>query len=77
MMARPLENDMKKRREFVFNELFRLVCDFDEAVTASGSECDWDVDGALGAILIRLNGETRRVRKLQNAVSAEVACNGA
>ena len=77
MMARTLENDMKNRREFVFNELCRLVCDFDDAVTASGVECGWDVDGALGAILIRLNGETRRVRKLQNAVNTEAPCNGA
>ena len=68
---------MKKHREFVFNELFRLVCDFDDAVSTSGVESGWDVDGALGAILIRLNGETRRVRKLQNAACAEVAYNGA
>ena len=57
---------MKKRREFVFNELFRLVSDFDDSVSASGVESDWDVDHALGAILLRLNVETRRIRKRQN-----------
>ena len=56
---------MQKRREFVFNELHRLVCEFDDAVLSSGIESAWDVDHELGAMLIRLNGETRRVRKLQ------------
>jgi len=64
---------MQKRREFVFNELHRLVCDFDAAVSASGIECAWDVDHELGAMLIRLNGETARVRKLQRSEQSEAA----
>ena len=64
---------MQKRREFVFNELHRLVCDFDAAVSASGIECAWDVDHELGAMLIRLNGETRRIRKLKTTEYAEAA----
>ena len=56
---------MNNRRKFVFDELYRLVCDFDDAMSASGVESDWDVDHELGAMLIRLNGETRRVRKFQ------------
>ena len=62
-----------KRREFVFNELFRLVCDFDEAVSASGAETSFDLDHELGAMLIHLNGETRRVRKLKMTAQPETA----
>ncbi len=68
---------MQKRREFVFNELYRLTCDFDAAVSSSGIESSWDVDHELGAILIRLNGETRRVRKLQQTMDGDGACNAA
>jgi len=64
---------MNKRRKFVFDELFRLVCDFDDAMLASGVESDWDVDHELGAMLIRLNGETRRIRKLKTTEYAEAA----
>lgn len=64
---------MNKRRKFVFDELYRLVCDFDDAMLASGVESDWDVDHELGAILIRLNGETNRVRKLQKPMQTEAA----
>ena len=64
---------MPKRREFVFNELYRLVCDFDDAMSASGVESDWDVDHELGAILIRINVETRRIRKPKMMEYAEAA----
>ena len=64
---------MNKRRKFVFDELYRLVCDFDDAMSASGVESDWDVDHELGAMLIRLNGETRRIRKLKTTEYAEAA----
>ena len=67
---------MQKRRDFVFNELHRLVGDFDEAVSASGAETNFDLDHEIGVMLIRLNGETRRVRKLQSTVKPEVVCNG-
>ena len=49
------------------------MCDFDDAMSASGVESDWDVDHELGAILIRLNGETNRVRKLQKPMQTEAA----
>jgi hypothetical protein len=62
---------MKNQRKFVFRELYRLVRDFDKAVSASSVKIDWNVDDDLGAILIRLNGETRRVRKLQMAEQSE------
>jgi hypothetical protein len=68
---------MKKRRDFVFDELFRLVCEYDHAVSSSGIENGWDVDGALGAILIRLNGETRRIRKIQSAEKLDAVCAAA
>jgi hypothetical protein len=64
---------MQKRRDFVFNELHRLVCEFDDAVSDSRIESAWDVDHELGAMLIRLNIETRCVRKLQKPVQTEAA----
>ena len=64
---------MQKRRDFVFNELHRLVCEFDDAVSTSGIENAWDVDHELGAMLIRLNIETRCVHKLQKPVQSEAA----
>ena len=60
-----------KRRGFVFEELFRLVSEYDEAMSAGDVKSDWNVDDALGTFLIRLNGETRRARKLQNAVKMD------
>ena len=64
---------MNKRRKFVFDELHRIVCEFDDAVLTSGIESAWDVDHELGAMLIHLNGETRRVRKLQKLEQTEAA----
>ncbi len=64
---------MNKRRKFVFDELYRLVCDFDDAMLASGVECGWDMDHELGAMLIRLNGETRRARKLNKTEQSVAA----
>ena len=66
---------MQKNREFVFNELYRLTCDFDAAVSSSEIESSW-LDHELGMILIKLNGETRRVRKLQQSME-EGVCIGA
>ena len=42
-------------------------------MSAGGVESGWDVDHELGAMLIRLNGETRRVRKLKTTEQAEAA----
>ena len=64
---------MQKRRDFVFNELHRLVCEFDDAVLTSGIESAWDVDHELGAMLIRLNAEKHRVLKLQKPLQTEAA----
>ncbi len=63
-------------RHAVFSELHRLVDEYDEAVAAPNADARWNVDDALSALIIRLNGETRRARKLQKTEGAEV-CNAA
>ncbi len=53
-------------RAAVFREIQTLVSEYDDAVLNATIESSLDVDHELGALLIRLNGETRRVRKLSS-----------
>ncbi len=64
------------RRHAVFNEIQRLVADYDDAVARHDSDDFWSVDDALSNIIIRLNGETRRIRKIKQAPEASV-CSAA
>jgi len=61
---------MANNRHIVFEEIHRLVAEYD------GCECRddrWNVDDALSDLIIRLNGETRRARKVQQVgVGSEV-----
>lgn len=49
-------------RLVVFEELHRLTQEYDAC-----KDNHWNVDDALSQLIIRLNGETRRARKLRNA----------
>ena len=60
-------------RAAVFHEIQRLVLEYDDAVTSHDSDFVWNVDDALSDIIIRLNGETRRVRKLTAMEQAKAA----
>ena len=60
-------------RDIVFRELQALVREYDEAVSIQNADARWNVDDALSDIIIRLNGETRRVRKLKTMEQAEAA----
>lgn len=62
------------RRHAVFNEIQRLVAEYDDAVALHDFDDFWSVDDALSNIIIRLNGETRRVRKIQQAADTAVCC---
>jgi hypothetical protein len=50
-------------RHTVFQEIQRLVQDYDECPAA---HTHWNLDDALSDLIIRLNGETRRARKVQH-----------
>ena len=63
------------RRHAVFSEIQRLVAQYDDAIGHHNSDDLWSVDDALSNIIIRLNGETRRVRKIQQ--TAETAMRSA
>lgn len=63
---------MSPNRKPVFNELHRLVSEYDDCI---GANERWNVDDALSDLIIRLNGETRRARKLHQATDTEVICN--
>ena len=54
----------KNCRAAVFHEIQRLVLEYDDAVASHDSDLVWNVDDALSDIIIRLNGETRRIRKI-------------
>jgi hypothetical protein len=56
-------------RKVVFEELHRLVQEFDDC---DGANSCWDVDDALSQLIVRLNGETRRARKLRG-VAQEIS----
>jgi len=60
-------------RAAVFHEIQRLVLEYDVAVASHDSNFGWNVDDALSDIIIRLNGETRRVRKLKATEQAKAA----
>ena len=60
-------------RAAVFNELQTLVSEYDTAFAAQNSESRWNIDDALSDIIIRLNGETRRVRNLKTTEQTEAA----
>jgi len=60
-------------RDVVFRELQTLVAEYDDAVSIQNANARWNVDDALSDIIIRLNGETRRVRKLQTLEQTEAA----
>jgi len=51
-------------RHTVLEELHRLVEDYDGC---PGADTRWNLDDALSDLIIRLNGETRRARKHQQA----------
>jgi hypothetical protein len=53
-------------RLVVFEELHRLTQEYDACKDA---EDHWNVDDALSQLIVRLNGETRRARKLRDAGS--------
>jgi len=60
-------------RAAVFHEIQRLVFEYDDAVASHDSNFVWNVDDALSDIIIRLNGEARRVRKLTAIKQAKAA----
>ena len=60
-------------RDVVFRELQTLVNEYDNAVSIQNADARWNIDDALSDIIIRLNGETRRVRKLQMSKQTEAA----
>ncbi|MEI6235785.1 MAG: hypothetical protein WCT04_22245 [Planctomycetota bacterium] len=60
-------------RDAVFREIQTLACEYDDAISVPHSYARWNVDDALADIIIRLNGETRRVRKLHKLEQAAVA----
>ena len=60
-------------RAAVFNELQTLVSEYDTAFAAGNSEARWNIDDALSDIIIRLNGETRRVRNFNKTEQKEAA----
>ena len=61
------------RRDVVFRELQTLVSEYDNIVSIQNADARWNVDDALSDIIIRLNGETRRVRKHQTLEQTEAA----
>ena len=61
------------QRTAVFNELQTLVSEYDNAFAAQNTDARWNVDDALSGIIIRLNGETRRVRRLQTSKQTAAA----
>ena len=60
-------------RDVVFRELQTLVSEYDDAVSIQNTDARWNVDDALSDIIIRLNGETRRARKLLMSKQTEAA----
>jgi len=62
-----------KCRAVVFRELQTLVAEYDTAVSIQEADARWNVDDAISDLIIRLNGETRRARKLAKAVQTEAA----
>ncbi|MEI6235738.1 MAG: hypothetical protein WCT04_22000 [Planctomycetota bacterium] len=60
-------------RAAVFHEIQRLVLEYDDTVASHDSNFVWNVDDALSDIIIRLNGEARRVRKLTAIKQAKAA----
>jgi hypothetical protein len=65
------------RRDAVFRELQTLVHEYDEAVSSQNPDVLWNVDDALSDIIIRLNGETRRIRKFKKTERTEAARSAA
>ncbi len=60
-------------RAAVFRELQTLVSEYDDAVSIPHTDARWNIDEALSDLIIRLNCETRRVRKLKAIEQAEAA----
>ena len=60
-------------RSAVISELQTLVREYDAAVSIQNADARWNVDDALSDIIVRLNGETRRARKLQKSEQKEAA----
>ena len=59
-----------KPRDAVFREIQTLVGEYDDAVSIPHTDARWNIDDALSDLIIRLNGETRRVRKLNRSQAA-------
>ena len=64
-------------RDHVFDELYRLVSEYDEVASAGDSSGGWHVDDALSVLIVRLNVETRRARKLRNMFEPQPAASAA
>ena len=60
-------------RDAVFRELQTLVGEYDAVVSPENSGARWDVNEVLAHLIIKLNGETRFVRKLQKSAGTSAA----
>ena len=57
---------MASNRQVVFEELHTLVDEYDQCPNT-----EWQVDDVLSNLIIRLNGEIRRARKVHTPVEVE------
>jgi DNA-binding GntR family transcriptional regulator len=64
-------------RDAVFRELQTLVGEYDAAVSPENADAHWDVNEALAHLIIKINGETRLARKLQQIQKTDVAFSAA
>jgi hypothetical protein len=64
-------------RDAVFREIQTLVGEYDAAVSPEYAGARWDVNEALAHLIIKLNGETRLARKLQQVQKTDVAYSAA
>ena len=62
---------VRNHRDAVFRELETLVGEYDAAVSPENTGACWDVNEALAHLIIKLNGETRLARKLQNSAGTD------
>lgn len=61
---------IQSHRRVVFEELLRLVEEYDDCERANDR---WNLDDALSNLIIKLNVETRYARKLQAPAKAKAA----
>ena len=73
----PASSATPTHRDRVFDELYRLVSEYDEVASTGDTTGGWDVDDAISMLIVRLNVETRRARKLRNMFEPLAAASAA